>query len=86
MSEMNRLLRPKSIAVIGGTQAERVAEQCQKMGFQGHIWPVNPRRETMSGIKTYADLSSLPGIPDAAYVAVNREQTIEIVKSCCKLY
>ena len=85
MSEMNRLLRPKSIAVIGGTQAERVAEQCQKMGFQGHIWPVNPRRETMSGIKTYADLSSLPGIPDAAYVAVNREQTIEIVKSLAEL-
>ncbi len=37
---LERLLRPKSIAAIGGLQASRVVEQCRLMGYEGEIWPV----------------------------------------------
>ena len=42
--DLNRLLRPRSIAVLGGQWALNVVEQCQRMGFDGEIWPVNPNR------------------------------------------
>ncbi len=42
---LDRLIRPKSIAVFGGKEARRVIEQCDKMGFAGDIWPVHPRED-----------------------------------------
>ena len=40
MHKLERLLRPKSIAVFGGVQAAAVVAQSIKMGFAGEIWPV----------------------------------------------
>ena len=45
MQNLDRLFRPKSIAVFGGKSAERVIEQNEKIGFAGAIWPVHPTRE-----------------------------------------
>ena len=46
MSRLERLLRPKSIAVIGGGAfGTNVVKQCLKMGFAGDIWPVHPKRD-----------------------------------------
>ena len=41
---LERVLRPKSIAAIGGLQAGRVVEQCKLMGYEGDIWPVHPTK------------------------------------------
>ncbi|MDD9910713.1 MAG: acetate--CoA ligase family protein [Ahrensia sp.] len=83
--DLNRLLSPKSIAVIGGLEAERVVEQCLKFGFEGAIWPVNPKREAMHGIDCFASVAQLPAVPDAAYVAVNRERSIEVVAALSQM-
>ena len=37
MTNLNRLLRPKSIAVLGAGWARNVIEQCGKMGFEGQV-------------------------------------------------
>ena len=42
---LERLLRPRSIAAIGGLQASRVVEQCLLMGYSGDIWPIHPSKE-----------------------------------------
>jgi len=34
-----RLLKPRSIAVFGGAQAQEVIRQCDLMGYEGEIWP-----------------------------------------------
>lgn len=78
-SDLSRLLSPRTIAVVGGREAERVVEQCRKIGFNGEIWPVHPNRQTMLGLPCFPDAKALPGVPDAAYVAVNRERTVDIV-------
>lgn len=77
--ELDRLLNPKSIVVIGGKEAERVIEQCDKFGFAGQIWPVHPKREQMHGRPCLRSLDELPEAPDAAFVAVNRERSIDMV-------
>ncbi|RLA14997.1 MAG: CoA-binding protein [Gammaproteobacteria bacterium] len=81
MSKLERLLRPKSIAAIGGLQASRVIEQCQLMGYEGDIWPVHPTKKEVQGIPAFASVEALPGCPDAAFVGVNRHLTIDIIKS-----
>ena len=82
---LTRLLNPRTIAVIGGQEAERVMEQCDKMGFDGTIWPVHPKRETMRGRACFQSVDDLPKAPDAAYVAVNRELTIGVVQTLSKM-
>ena len=72
MSGLERLLRPGSIAAIGGLQASRVVEQCQLMGFKGDIWPVHPSKKEVCGLPAYTSVEDLPGSPDAAFVGVNR--------------
>ncbi|MGY3328282.1 acyl-CoA synthetase (NDP forming) [Mesorhizobium sp. USDA 4775] len=81
MHKLERLLRPKSIAVFGGVQAAAVVAQSIKMGFAGEIWPVHPTKDEVAGRKAYRSVADLPGAPDAAFVGVNRHLTIEVVKA-----
>ena len=84
-SGVARLLRPRSIAVIGGDAAARVAEQCDRMGFDGALWPVHPTRETIAGRPAFRSIDALPGTPDAAFVGVNRHATIDVVAALSRL-
>jgi acyl-CoA synthetase (NDP forming) len=84
-SPLSRLLSPRSVAVIGGKEAAEVIRQCERIGFTGDIWPINPKRPEIAGRKAYASLDALPGIPDAAFIAVPREATLEAVAALAKM-
>ena len=60
MADLSRLFRPRSIVVLGGWWADNVVAQCVKSGFDGDIWPVHPKRETMAGIPCLRSLDDLP--------------------------
>jgi len=75
-----RLLKPRSIAVFGGGVAEELVRQCDRMDYAGEIWPVHPKKEEIRGRKVFRSVKDLPGSPDAAYVGVNRNLTIDIVR------
>ncbi|MCP4982585.1 MAG: hypothetical protein GY935_19080, partial [Gammaproteobacteria bacterium] len=53
---LERVLRPKSIAAIGGLQAGRVVEQCKLMGYEGQIWPVHPVKSEVHGLPAYKSI------------------------------
>ena len=80
MTRLDRLLRPKSIAVLGAGWALNVIEQCRKMGFAGSVWPVHPTKGEIGGLRAYASLADLPGVPDAVFVGVNRFATIAVIR------
>jgi len=84
-THLRRLLAPRSLVVVGGRPAEVAVRQCRAIGFDGEIWPVHPTRETIGGVPCFADLSQLPGVPDAAFVAVSRESTVKIVADLSRL-
>ena len=75
-----RLLKPRSIAVFGGAHAEEMIRQNDRMGYEGEIWPVHPKKAEVLGRKVYRSVAELPGSPDAAYLGVNRHLTIDIVR------
>lgn len=82
MAGLERLLCPRSIAVIGGgTWCANVMEQCRKIGFAGEIWPVHPKRDSVGGVPAFRDIEHLPSAPDAAFVGINRDRTIEAVRA-----
>lgn len=82
---LKHLLKPNSIAVFGGKEAERVISQVLAMGFDGDIWPVHPIKEEVCGLKCFQSVNDLPKAPDAAYIAVNRHRTIEIISQLASL-
>ena len=79
-TRLERLLRPRSLAVFGGAWAEAVVRQCQAFGFAGDIWPVHPSRNDLCGLPCRSSIEELPRAPDAAFVGVNRNATIDIVR------
>ena len=82
MGGLQRLLKPRSIAVIGGgTWCANVIRECRKIGFDGEVWPVHLTRDEIDGLPAYTSVEALPSPPDASFVGVNREATIEVVRS-----
>jgi acyl-CoA synthetase (NDP forming) len=80
-NRLERMLRPKSIAVIGGGAfGTNVVKQSLKMGFAGEIWPVHPTKDSVEGVKAYRTIAELPGSPDATFIGVNRNLTIDMVR------
>lgn len=84
-AKLNRLLRPRSVAIFGGRWAAEVIRQCQKIGFTGDIWPVHPKHESVEGLQTYKSVDELPSAPDACFIGVNREITVPIIKQLSAL-
>lgn len=58
-----------------------VIEQCKALGFKGSIWPVHPSREELGGERCYRSIEELPQAPDAAFIGVNNDATIDIVQT-----
>ena len=55
-----------------------MVDQCQKLGFPGNLWRIHPSREGC-----FRELSELPGVPDSAFLGVNRELTLSAMKDLC---
>jgi acetate---CoA ligase (ADP-forming) len=82
--DLNRLLNPKSIAFIGGNECAIAITRTRELGFTGKIYAVHPKREALSGIATVKSVEEIEGRIDAAFVAVKREPTIDIVRALSK--
>jgi acyl-CoA synthetase (NDP forming) len=78
--DLSRLLRPRSIAVVGGRPAAEVVRQNVRMGFSGAIWPLHPKLDTIEGFPVFRSLHDFPEAPDAVFLAVNRHLTIDYVR------
>ena len=81
-----RLLKPRSVAVIGASAdpaktAGRPVAYLQRHGFDGAIYPVNPRAAEIGGLKCYPDVQSLPEAPDVGIVLLGAERAHEAVRA-----
>ncbi len=81
---VENLFRPQSIAVIGASTdpkktAGRPLKFLKNSGFNGEIWPVNPRANTIHGIRCFSNIDKLPGVPDVAIILLGPSRTKEAV-------
>ena len=82
---LNKLFRPKKLAIIGGYWADFVYDENIKIGFKGEIWHINPKRKSSKKKKYYKSIADLPSIPDCVYIAVSNDLTIQLMKIFLKL-
>lgn len=78
-SRLLRLLRPRSVALVGGSACAEIVRQCRRIGFSGHLWAVHRSLPEIEGVRAVPSVAELPETPDAAFVAVNRHATLEVV-------
>ncbi len=76
----SRLILPTSIAFIGGNECAVAIRRCHEFGFAGEIYAVHPKRDEISGVKAVKSVDDIAGPIDAAFVAVKRETTIDVVR------
>ncbi|MFM0172744.1 acetate--CoA ligase family protein [Paraburkholderia sediminicola] len=79
MNAISKLMRPASVAVIGASAdatktSGRPVAYLRKHGFDGAIYPVNPRYESIDGLPCYPDVASLPHAPDVGIVLLGAER------------
>jgi acyl-CoA synthetase (NDP forming) len=72
---LDRILMPKSVAVVGASTdpfkwGNMLLAAIQKGGFEGEIYPINPRAEEILGLRCYANVRDVPGEIDSALVVV----------------
>src|SRR3984957_15007009 len=71
---MQRLLGPRSIAMIGGAGARGAPPPSRAIGYGGKLWRVHPQRPSSPETPYFRSVDELPGVPDAAFIAApNRE-------------
>ncbi|MGR3455751.1 acetate--CoA ligase family protein, partial [Pseudooceanicola sp.] len=78
---------PRAIAVIGasndpGRIGGRPVDFCKAAGFAGPIYPVNPTRDEVQGLKAYPDIESVPGDVDLAILAVPSARVADTLDAC----
>ncbi len=72
------LFAPRSVAVLGASSdptriSGRPLAYMRAQGFQGALYPINPNRAEVQGLKAYPSIADLPETPDVAIVAIAAE-------------
>ena len=85
MNELQALLSPRTIAILGASADlnkvnGRTLRFLQEKGYGGRIYPVNPKYESIAGLRCYPDLATLPEAPDLAVIAVPAAQVLDCVR------
>ncbi|MBR0954139.1 acetate--CoA ligase family protein [Bradyrhizobium canariense] len=89
MDAIERLIRPRSVAIIGASAdpsktSGRPVSYLQKHGFAGEIYPVNPKVAEIGSLRCYADVASLPDVPDVGIVLLGAERAHIAVRELSK--
>ena len=88
-SDLERLFSPKSIALIGASQdlitiSGQPLSHLVSHGYQGKLYPVNPRYSEILGHQCYASLADVPETPDLALILINASRVADMLEQCGK--
>ena len=73
--QMNRIMNPKSVAVIGASsESGKIGNSVMKNlingGYKGEIFPIHPKADEILGKKVYRSVKDVPGEVDIAVFAI----------------
>jgi len=86
---LNSILAPKVVAVIGATEkpysvGRTVFQNLGRGGFEGVVYPVNPKRSSVLCVKAYSDIAAVPERVDLAVICTPAKTVPGIVSECAK--
>ena len=86
---LETLFNPKGVAVIGASGKElhignRVIKNLLDFGYQGGIYPINPKADEIRGVKAYKSILDVPGQVDVAHMVIPAKFVTQAVEDCGK--
>lgn len=91
-TDYERIFHPQAIAIIGVSADENgvgfgtgMLRAIMMMGYEGKIYPVNPRGGTIAGLEIYRQVDDIPGPVDFAVIAVNARYVPDALEACRKI-
>ncbi|WP_211435922.1 CoA-binding protein [Candidatus Kuenenia stuttgartensis] len=89
MTTLKHFFSPKTVAVIGasrekGKVGHDIVKNLVQYGYQGTIYPVNPKAEDIVGLRTYANLKDIRDTIDMAIIVVPARYVVKIVDECAE--
>lgn len=87
MRDLSALLRPRSIAMIGASSDPtrgngRTLRYLIQGGFEGALFPVNPKRDEIQGVRCWPSIGALPQSVDCAIVALPTQAVPDALREC----
>ena len=87
MNSLDKIMKPKSIAVIGASTKEHtigsdIMKRLQEYKFNGNIYPVNPKGGIIEGLQAYTNVTEIPGEVDLAIIVVNAKFVLSTIDQC----
>lgn len=84
------LLAPRSIALVGASDdasktSSRPLQYLRRAGYEGRIYPINPRRKMVLGETAWPSLSELPTVPDHVFILTPTDDAIGAAAECARL-
>lgn len=88
-ASLNRLFNPTKVAVVGVSADPTklgtvVFDNIEKGGFEGDLYPVNPKYREIFGTKCFSKVSKIPGKVDVVIVVVPAVFVFDVIKDCAK--
>lgn len=85
IKSVHAMLHPRNIVLVGATDkpgnyAERIWNNLVKYGYEGGLFPINAKRETIWGVTCYKDFASLPEKPDHVLVLVPARFAVQVIR------
>ena len=85
VKSIHAMLHPRNIVLVGATDkpgnyAERIWNNLIKYKYEGGLFPVNAKRETIWGVPCYKDFASLPEKPDHVLVLVPARFAVQVIR------
>jgi acetate---CoA ligase (ADP-forming) len=86
-TDLDRFFSPRAIAIIGASQdLNTISGQPLRFlkghGYEGKLYPVNPRYEEVASLRCYPALVEVPEIPDLALILVNAARVADMLRQC----
>lgn len=87
MTTLKTLLNPRSVAVIGASEDQtkfggRLYKTLLQHQYGGTVFPINPARETLFGLKTFPGIDATPEAPDMVVMALPRDKVKAEIAAC----
>ena len=85
---LEEILHPRSIAVVGASdgsgRGSGFLAPLIELGYEGQIYPVNPKYTEVMGIKAYASVRDIPGVVDYVISSVPASQVLGMLSDCAE--
>lgn len=84
---LNKIFEPQSVAVVGASDREQsvggqVLRNIRESGFKGVIYPVNPKHETVQGLKAYASVTDIDHPVELVVIAIPATAIPKVMRDC----